>query len=195
MRNRRITIAIAGLSAAAIAGGIAIAATAGGSTALPSTAATSTTLAPSPTRAAASPGASVPSTPVTVRTAMATVGGSAEIILVDNKGLPLYFYKPDTATQSMVTGSLAALWPPLVASAPTTSGASGALKVVSTSNGQQVAYNGHFLYTFVEDTPGHVTGQGVQNFYVATPGISAIGSQASGTAKTSSPPVSGGYGY
>ena len=194
MRNRRITIAIAGLSVAAIAGGIAIAATAGGSTALPSTATTSTTLAPSPTRATASPSASVPS-PATVRTAMATVGGSAEIILVDYKGLPLYFYKPDTATQSMVTGSLAALWPPLVASAPTASGASGALKVVSTSNGRQVAYNGHFLYTFVEDSPGHVTGQGVQNFYVATPGISAIGPATSGNAKVSPAPVSGGYGY
>jgi predicted lipoprotein with Yx(FWY)xxD motif len=194
VRNRRITIAIAGLSVAAIAGGIAIAATAGGSTALPSTATTSTTLAPSPTRATASPSASVPS-PATVRTAMATVGGSAEIILVDNKGLPLYFYKPDTATQSMVTGSLAALWPPLVASAPTASGASGALKVVSTSNGRQVAYNGHFLYTFVEDSPGHVTGQGVQNFYVATPGISAIGPATSGNAKVSPAPVSGGYGY
>jgi predicted lipoprotein with Yx(FWY)xxD motif len=194
MRNRRITIAIAGLSVAAIAGGIAIAATAGGSTALPSTATPSTTLAPSPTRATASPSASVPS-PATVRTAMATVGGSSEIILVDNKGLPLYFYKPDTATQSMVTGSLAALWPPLVAGAPTASGASGTLKVVSTSNGRQVAYNGHFLYTFVEDSPGHVTGQGVQNFYVATPGISAIGPATSGNAKVSPTPVSGGYGY
>ncbi len=115
MRNRRITIAIAGLSVAAIAGGIAIAATAGGSTALPSTATSSTTLRPSPTAATASPSASAPTTVATVRTAMASVGGSTEIILVDNKGLPLYFYKPDTATQSMVTGSLAALWPPLVA--------------------------------------------------------------------------------
>ncbi len=66
---------------------------------------------------------------------------------------------------------------------------------MSTSNGRQVAYNGHFLYTFVEDSPGHVTGQGVQNFYVATPGISAIGPGTSGTAKTSPSPASGGYGY
>jgi predicted lipoprotein with Yx(FWY)xxD motif len=126
---------------------------------------------------------------------MATVGGSAEIILVDNKGLPLYFYKPDTAAQSMVTGSLAALWPPLVAGAPTASGANGTLKVVSTSNGRQVTYNGHFLYTFIEDSPGHVTGQGVQNFYVATPGIPAIGPATSEAARTSPAPVSGGYGY
>jgi predicted lipoprotein with Yx(FWY)xxD motif len=195
MRNRRITIAIAGLSVAAIGGGIAIAATAGGSTALPSTATTSTTPTPSPTAATPSPTASTPSTVATVRAAMATVGGSAEIILVNNKGLPLYFYKPDTATQSMVTGSLAALWPPLVASAPTGGGVSGTLKVVSSSNGRQVTYNGHFLYTFIEDSPGHVTGQGVQNFYVTTPGISAISPASSGTAKPSPAPASGGYGY
>ena len=73
----------------------------------------------------------------------------------------------------MVSGELAALWPPLVASAPTATGAAGTLKVVDTPNGHQVTYNGHFLYTFVEDSPGRVAGQGVQNFFVATPGLSA----------------------
>jgi predicted lipoprotein with Yx(FWY)xxD motif len=193
MKHRRITIAIVGLSVAGIAGGIAVAATAGGSTSLPSAATTPTTLAPSPVAATPSPTTSVPPTAATVRTAMATVGGSAEIILVDGKGLPLYFYKPDTATQSMVTGALAALWPPLVASAPTASGASGTLNVVSTSNGRQVSYNGHFLYTFVEDSPGHVTGQGVQNFFVATPGVSA---SSAAPAKSPTPaPASNSYGY
>ena len=84
-----------------------------------------------------------------------------EVILVNDKGLPLYIYKPDTATTSMVTGELAALWPPLVASAPTGSGTSGVLAAVPTGSGRQVTYNGHFLYTFVEDSPGQVTGQGV----------------------------------
>ncbi len=44
---------------------------------------------------------------------------------------------------------------------------------MATTNGEQVAYNGHFLYTFVEDQPGKVTGQGVQNFYIATPNLGA----------------------
>jgi hypothetical protein len=55
-----------------------------------------------------------------------------------------------------------------------------------------VAYNGHFLYTFVADSPGHVTGQGVQNFFVATPGTVA------GTSNTAAPagsPSSAGFGY
>ena len=85
-----------------------------------------------------------------------------------------------------MTGQLAVLWPPLVASAPTAHGAAGTLKAVATSSGQQVTYNGHFLYTFVQDSPGHVTGQGVQNFFVATPGISS---------KPSTAPVPASNGY
>ena len=42
-----------------------------------------------------------------VRTAQAHVGGKTETILVNAQGLPLYFYQPDTATQSLVTGQLA----------------------------------------------------------------------------------------
>ena len=120
----------------------------------------------------------------TLHTATATVQGTRERILVDAKGFPLYIYKPDTPTKSLVTGQLAVLWPPLVAGAPTADGASGRLTVVSTSSGQQVAYNGHFLYTFVQDTPGHVTGQGVQDFFVATPGISPNASTAPTTANS-----------
>ena len=108
----------------------------------------------------------------TVNAATATVQGSTEMILVNARGLPLYVYRPDTAAVSNVTGQLAALWPPLVSAAPTIRGATGRITSVTTTNGEQVTYNGHFLYTFVEDGPGRVTGQGVQNFLVATPALS-----------------------
>ena len=65
-------------------------------------------------------------------------------------------------------------------------------------HGSQVAYNGHLLYTFITDRPGQVTGQGVQNFFVATPGIARLsGSSApTGTVPASpSGPAAGGYGY
>ncbi len=179
MRNPRTTIAIVVLAAAATVGGVSLAVTAGGST--PSYSAAGTTSATRPAPASAS-GPKL----ATVHTATATVQGVAERILVDAKGLPLYIYKPDTATKSLVTGQLAVLWPPLVVSAPTAHGATGTLTTVATGSGQQVTYNGHFLYTFVQDSPGHVTGQGVQNFFVATPGIS--------TKPTTAPmPVSNGY--
>ena len=192
MKHPRTIVAIVGLSAAAVAGGVAIAATAGGS----ATAVARCRFVGSedrfPDAHCSSPGASVAAT--TIHTARATVGGSSETILVNGKGLPLYFYKPDTATRSMVTGALAALWPPLDATSPTEHGATGTLKVVHTSNGSQVTYNGHFLYTFAVDSSGQVTGQGVQDFFVATPGVSA--GHGRSTAVAAAPASMGnGYGY
>jgi predicted lipoprotein with Yx(FWY)xxD motif len=129
----------------------------------------------------------------TVRTASVTVGGRTETILVNGDGLPLYFYKPDTAVKSLVSGSLAQLWPPLTSAAPGSAGLSGKVTVLSDSHGDQVTYNGHPLYTFADDQADQVTGQGVQNFFVATPGLAAINtSSRSGTAPAA---PSGGYGY
>jgi predicted lipoprotein with Yx(FWY)xxD motif len=110
-----------------------------------------------------------------------TVGGKSEQILVDTRGLPLYTYGPDTSTQSLVNGPLAQLWPPLISSSPPEEGATGKLSVLADSNGQQVQYNGHFLYTFVNDTPGQVTGQGVQRFFVATPNLGTKGGASTST--------------
>jgi predicted lipoprotein with Yx(FWY)xxD motif len=129
----------------------------------------------------------------TLRTATAKVNGRSESVLVNGRGLPLYYYQPDTAKRSLVTGELAQLWPPLLAARPTESGAKGTLTVVKDANGHQVAYNGHFLYTFVEDGPGHVNGQGVQNFFIATPSLKAIGSTPAPQAMTAT--TSRSYSY
>ena len=195
MKNRRLTIAIAGLSVAALAGGVAIAVTGGSGSAQSAGAVSPRGTTPLTTPAARAP-SSMPATTATLRTAMARVGGVAEVILVNAKGLPLYTYMSDTATRSMVSGELAALWPPLVANAPTGSGTKGAVAVVRTGNGQQVTYNGHFLYTFVEDSPGHVTGQGVENFSVATPGLAPIHATATSSTNGTTPsPSAPSYSY
>jgi predicted lipoprotein with Yx(FWY)xxD motif len=198
-RPRRLVTGL-GLSAAAVVGGVALVTTKGSTTA-----STARRTAPS----AAGPAAYGRGTQVgpslfgpkaangsTVRTATTRVGGISETILVNRDGLPLYTYGPDTATASMVSGQLAALWPPLTANGLDARGAPGALAIVPTANGHQVTYNGHFLYTFVEDRPGIVTGQGVQNFAVATPTLLSIGTSptSSGAAPTTAP--SGGIpGY
>jgi predicted lipoprotein with Yx(FWY)xxD motif len=188
MRSPSTTIAVVGVVVAATIGGVTIAGTAGGSS--PKHPAASTAL----TNVAA-PVMTQPSATTTVHTADAVVGGMTETILVDAKGLPLYIYTPDTPATSRVTGQLASLWPPLAANTPAASaGTIGTLTVVATTNGQQVAYNGHFLYTFIEDRPGRVTGQGVQNFFVATPAI-ATDSAASTTGSTTPTPVGNAYGY
>jgi len=180
MRHPRIIIAGIGLAAVAAAGGIT-AASASGSP------------ASSPPPAASAPSAGPGAAAATVRTGPATVAGQTETILVSAHGLPLYFYRPDTATRSLVTGGLARLWPPLTSAAPTAAGVSGKLTVLSDANGDQVAYNGHLLYTFASDHPGQVTGQGFQNFFVATPGLTPIAGSPAGAVPAAPPGSSLGY--
>jgi predicted lipoprotein with Yx(FWY)xxD motif len=130
----------------------------------------------------------------TVRTVQATVGGKTETILVNSQGLPLYYYLNDTAAKSLVTGGLAALWPPLTSAPPAATGLTGKVAVVNDAHGAQVAYNGHLLYTFADDHAGQVTGQGVQGFFVATPGLTPLAGSST-TAGTAPAPSSGsGYG-
>ena len=177
MRHPKLIIAGIGLAAVAAAGGVTAAAAAAGS---PS--ASSTTAGHSTTAA-------------TVRTTPATVAGKTQTILVNSGGLPLYFYQPDTATKSLVTGGVAALWPPLTATAPTAAGATGTLTVVNDAHGHQVAYNGHLLYTFTSDHAGQVTGQGVQNFFVATPGLTSIASTPAPAGTAPAAPSAHSYGW
>ena len=172
MRHLKLIIAGTGLAAVAAVGGLTAAA-AGGPSTSSSTAGHSATAA-------------------TVRTASATVAGKTETILVNSGGLPLYFYRPDTAAKSFVTGGVASLWPALTSAAPTAAGATGSVTVVNDTHGHQVAYNGHMLYTFTSDEPGQVTGQGVQNFFVATPGLTSI---ASSPAHAGTAPAAHGYGW
>jgi predicted lipoprotein with Yx(FWY)xxD motif len=131
----------------------------------------------------------------TVRSTTAQVGAKTEAILVNAKGLPLYYYQADTARKSQVGGVLARLWPALVSAKPTAVGIKGKVVSLKQTDGSQVTYNGHFLYTFVDDSPGHVTGQGVSNFFVATPNIGVL--RGATTVKTVPSPVtpSRGYGY
>ena len=176
MKRPRIIMAGIALAAVATAGGLTAAA------------------ASSSTPTAAASAASANSMSATVRTASANVAGKTETILVTSQGLPLYIYRPDTATKSLVTSGLAQLWPPLISPAVAGAGVTGKVAVLKDVNGQQVTYNGHPLYTFVDDHAGQVTGQGVQNFFVATPGIASI-TMAGSTAPASSAVPSGGYGY
>jgi predicted lipoprotein with Yx(FWY)xxD motif len=151
---------------------------------------------PNATPSTVSKTVSDPGGAATVNVTSATFGGKSEQVLVDSRGLPLYTYGLDTSTRSHVSGGLAALWPPLVSDSPTEAGATGKLTVLADSNGQQVLYNGHFLYTFVDDTPGQVTGQGVQGFSVATPGLGSGSATAVPPSPVAQSNTNGnGYGY
>ena len=181
MRHPRIIIASISLAAAAAIGG--------GITAAAATSPSAGALPAASQHAAA-----------TVRTTQSTFGGKTETVLVNSQGLPLYYYLNDTAAKSAVTGGLAALWPPLTSASPAATGLTGKLTAVMDIHGDQVAYNGHLLYTFADDQAGQVTGQGVQAFFVATPGLTPL--TGSSTAGSSTPegtapaaPSGSGYGY
>ena len=179
MRHPKIIIASISLAAAAAIGGGVTAAAA--------------TSPPASSRPAASQHAAA-----SVRTTRSTVEGKAETILVSGQGLPLYYYLNDTAAKSAVTGGLAALWPPLTSASPAATGLTGKLTAVMDAHGDQVAYNGHLLYTFADDQAGQVTGQGVSGFFVATPGLTPVaGSSTAGSSTTAStaPAASSGNGY
>jgi len=129
---------------------------------------------PPPTSGSTSP-------PAVVHTATVTVRGHAEIVLSDTRGLTLYYFTPDSATQSACTGSCAQAWPLFLFSGsgdPTSSTSlSGKLSVQMDANGNQVEYNGHLLYTYSGDTaPSQTNGEGLLGkWFVATPDLAVQG--------------------
>jgi predicted lipoprotein with Yx(FWY)xxD motif len=132
-----------------------------------------------------------------VGSATATVNGNSVTILTGSSGKTLYYYMPDTATTSNCTGSCASTWPPLLSpgGTPTSTGnLPGTLAVISDANGMQVTYNGHPLYTFASDTSaGMTSGEGINNFHVATTTLAVMGSSGGGSSNPT--PTTPGYNY
>ena len=131
------------------------------------------------------------STAAVIQTAAVKVKGQSDTVLTNAQGLTLYYFTADSATQSACSGACAQMWPPLVSTGsdgPTSSTTlAGKLSVQTDANGNQVAYNGHPLYTFSGDTaPGQTNGEGLfGKWFVATPKLAVQGGGS----------TSGGYGY
>jgi hypothetical protein len=53
----------------------------------------------------------------------------------------------------------------------------------------------HPRIIIASDRPGQVTGQGFQNFFVATPGLVPIAASSTPAGTVPARPPSGGYGY
>ena len=90
--------------------------------------------------------------------------------------MTVYLFVPDgTATTSAVPEGIKANWPPVVADGTPVVGAgvdAALLAVAAQPDGtQQVAYNGHLLYTFISDVaPGDANGQDLGDvWYVLSP--------------------------
>jgi predicted lipoprotein with Yx(FWY)xxD motif len=89
-------------------------------------------------------------------------------VLVDSRGLTLYDFGKDGATSSCY-GACARVWPPLLTEGAPQAGEGANPSKLGTAARRggttQVAYAGHPLYTYVEDTePGEANGIGISSF-------------------------------
>src|SRR5213592_3386712 len=131
-----------------------------------------------------------------------TIGGQQ--VLVDSKGMTLYWFAIDTPSKSNCSGSCLTYWPPVKGPLTAGSGVTGTLGTITRSDGTtQATYDGHPLYTYVGDkSPGQATGNGKNlsggvwwemTVSGSTP-PAAAGAVSSATPKATSG-GGGGYGY
>jgi predicted lipoprotein with Yx(FWY)xxD motif len=117
-------------------------------------------------------------------------------VLVDREGRTLYLFERDSGTMSSCTGACAANWPPLrIRGMPLVGSGAKRSDVGRTPRHDgisQLTYNGHPLYTFVNDKkPGDTNGEGIKAFGGSWFAVSPAGAKV---APRSQPQGGGGYG-
>jgi predicted lipoprotein with Yx(FWY)xxD motif len=124
-------------------------------------------------------------------------------VLVDSGGQALYTNNRDSGMNVACTGSCTGIWMPLMAPSsgqPSSSdqAVQSKLGVVKTKNGSQVTFTGKPLYSFVQDSSGQVTGNGVTDNFGGTSvtwTVASTGHVSSGASSTSTSSSSSGGGY
>jgi predicted lipoprotein with Yx(FWY)xxD motif len=183
-----------GLSLAAVA---AFAAACGGSSS--TTGSSSASQAPSSASSSASSGSGSASGSNAAVTSIDAKSGDMGTYLTDNSGKTLYLFAQDTGSKSTCSGACATAWPP-VTSMGTPKAGSGVtasdITTITRSDGtKQVAYNGHPLYYFAEDSAaGDTKGQGVDGFGAKWWLVGPDGNQITSTASPSTSSSSSGSG-
>jgi predicted lipoprotein with Yx(FWY)xxD motif len=118
-------------------------------------------------------------------------------VLVDRQGRTLYLFARDSGTMSACVGACAVNWPPLrVPATPVVGDGAKSSDVGRTARPDgvsQLTYNGHPLYTFVNDKKsGDTNGEGIDAFGGSWFAVSPAGAKV---APPSQPQGGGGYGY
>jgi predicted lipoprotein with Yx(FWY)xxD motif len=129
-----------------------------------------------------------------------SVGGIGTV-LVDSKGNALYSNDQDTSSKIACTGECQSFWIPLQAPSggQPTSSDSAVQSKLGVQQGQ-VTFDGKPIYTFVEDSPGKVTGNGFMDSFsgvtftwTAATTSGAPASSTSTSSSSSSGSSTGGY--
>jgi predicted lipoprotein with Yx(FWY)xxD motif len=114
-------------------------------------------------------------------------------VLVDSKGNALYTNDQDTPSRIACTGECQSFWIPLMASSggqPTSADSSVQAKL-GVEQGL-VTFDGKPLYTFVQDSPGQVNGNGFQDSFGGTNFTWTVAATGSASASTGSASSSSG---
>jgi predicted lipoprotein with Yx(FWY)xxD motif len=139
--------------------------------------------------------------PTSTTVAVKPVSGVGKV-LVDSAGKALYSSSAETGGKVLCTGACTSFWKPLTVGSgmPTAAAGAGKLAVIKRPDGtRQVALNGKPLYTFAQDTPGKVQGNGFSDQFAGHrftwSAVLAGGSASSSSGSTTSTPARNGYGY
>ena len=142
---------------------------------------TSSSSAPATTSAASSAASS------NAAAELKTATSSAGQIVVDGKGMSVYFFSNDVkdSGKSACVDACVAMWPAVTTSSatPSVEGVSGSVSTITTADGKkQVTVNGLPVYNFVNDkAPGDILGQGVKGvWYLVSPAGEMIKGAAPG---------------
>ena len=110
-----------------------------------------------------------PASPTYIKILQTNIKGQVMQILTTGTGMVLYYRASDVPPNAVCSGACAQAWPPLLSQGQIITSntvTSGQFTVQQTSNGKQVEYNGHPLYTYANDaTAGQASGQGVGNVW------------------------------
>jgi predicted lipoprotein with Yx(FWY)xxD motif len=161
-----------GLSAFALAALLSGCAGGGGTSTSTSAPAPSTSSAPTSSPTTAAPTSSAPASAADLMVAPSKAGQ----IVVDGKGMSVYYYTKDTKDSgtSACTGGCLTAWPPVTTTSatPAVEGVTGTLGTITTPDGKkQLTINGMPVYYYQKDTAaGDITGQGVGGvWYLVAP--------------------------
>jgi len=166
--KKQLSVGLAVLALAA-----SLTACGGGSGTSPTTAAPATTTATPATTASESATATASEAAmVDLKTASSSAGN----IVVDGKGMSVYYFTKDVkdSGKSNCTGDCLVKWPPVITTndTPKVEGVTGKVGTITTADGKkQVTVDGMPVYLWEKDkAPGDVTGQGVGNvWYLVAP--------------------------
>jgi predicted lipoprotein with Yx(FWY)xxD motif len=120
--------------------------------------------------------------------------GSASSVLKDASGMALYTPNGETAAKVRCTGSCTSIWKPAPPGA-VRSTASKVSAITRPDGSKQASVAGKPLYTFAEDSPGAVTGNGVSDVFGGRHFTWHVVKASGGSSSSAAAPSSNGGGY